>query len=76
MLSKMELRLQMDAKSGQLKNEGNSEIFSTFDDAQDSANGTAIIASEVCSMMILHLEFQLKMHLKIYIKIHKNVHLW
>ena len=42
MLSKMDLRVQMDAKSGQLKNESKSEIFSALGDAQESANGTTI----------------------------------
>ena len=42
MLSKMDLRVQMDAKSGQLKNESKSEIFSALGDAQESTNGTTI----------------------------------
>ena len=42
MLSKMDLRVQMDAKSGQLKNESKSETFSALGDAQESANGTTI----------------------------------
>ena len=42
MLSKMDLRVQMDAKSGQLKNESKSEIFSALGDAQESGNGTTI----------------------------------
>ena len=40
MLSKMDLKVQMDAKSGQLKSESKSEIFSTSGDAQESANRT------------------------------------
>ena len=36
MLSKMHLRVQMDAKSGQLKNESKSEIFSSPGDTQES----------------------------------------
>ena len=42
--SKMDLKVQMDAKSGQLKNENKSEVFSAPDDAQESANGTTINA--------------------------------
>ena len=40
----MDLKVQMDAKSGQLKNESKSEVFSAPDDAQESANGTTINA--------------------------------
>ena len=40
MLSKMDLRVQMDAKSGQLKNESKSEVFSAPDDSQERTNGT------------------------------------
>ena len=46
MLSKMDLRVQMDAKSGQLK-KSKSEIFSAPGDAQDSANGTTINAFDM-----------------------------
>ena len=71
MLSKMDLRVQMDGKSGQLKKGSTSDIFSAFDDAEESANG----AFEVCLMMIIHLALHLKMHFKIYIKMPKKVHL-
>ena len=37
-LLKMDLRVQMDAKSSQLKNESKSELFSAPGDAQESAN--------------------------------------
>ena len=51
MLSKMDLRLQMDVTSGQLKNERKSEPFSAPGDAQESANRTTINASKVCLMI-------------------------
>ena len=66
--------MQMDAKSSQLKNESKNELFSAFDDAQESANGTVINVFEVCLMMIIRLEMHLKMHFKLYIKMHKKVH--
>ena len=44
MLSKIDLRVHMDAKSGRLKNESKIEIFSVPGDAQESANGTTINA--------------------------------
>ena len=69
MLSKMDLRGQMDAKSGELKNESKSKLFSAPGDAQESANGTTTNAFE----MWLMVEF--KMSFKIYIKMHKKVHL-
>ena len=40
--SKRGLRVQMDAKSGQLKNESKSELFRTPGDAKESANGATI----------------------------------
>ena len=43
MLFEMDLRVQMDAKSGQLKNKSKSEIFSTPGDEQESANETTIM---------------------------------
>ena len=46
-LSKINLRVQMDAKSGHLKSEGKSDIFSAPGDAQESANGTTINAFDV-----------------------------
>ena len=71
----------MDAKSGQLKNESKSEIFSAPGDAQESANGTTINMFDVRLMvqfrmhLIIHTELHLKVHFKIYIKMNKNVHL-
>ena len=38
MLSKMDLRVQMEAKSGQLKNESKSEIFNAPGDANNERN--------------------------------------
>ena len=38
MLSKMDLRVQVDVKSGQLKNESKSEIFSAPGDANNERN--------------------------------------
>ena len=51
MLSKMDLRVQMDAKPGLLKNESKSEIFSTPGDVQDSAKGAAINGFDLCLMV-------------------------
>ena len=71
----------MDAKSGQLKNESKSEIFSAPGDAQESANRTTINMFDVRLMvqfrmhLIIHTELHLKLHFKIYIKMNKNVHL-
>ena len=71
----MDLWVQLDAKSSQLKNESKNEPFSAFDDAQESANRTVINVFDVClMMMIIQLEFHLKMHFKLYIKTHKKVH--
>ena len=69
MLSKMDLRGQMDAKSGELKNESRSKLFSAPGDAQESANGTTTNAFEIWLMV------EFKMSFKIYIKMHKKVHL-
>ena len=71
MLSKMDLRLQMDAKSGQLKNESKSEIFSAPGDVQQSANRTTTNAFNVRLIvkfrvhLIVHLELQLKVRFNI-----------
>ena len=76
----MGLRVQMDPKSGLLKNESKNELFSTPGDAQESANGTTINAFDVRLMiqfrvhLIINLELDLKVHFKIYIKVHKKVH--
>ena len=70
--------MQMHAKSGQLKNESKSDVFSAPDDAQECANGTTINVCEVCLIIqfrvhqIMQLESHLKMHFKIYIKMHKR----
>ena len=47
MHSKMDLKVKMNAKSGHLKNEGKSQLFSAPGDAQWSANGTMINAFEM-----------------------------
>ena len=44
---KMDLKVQMNAKSVHLKNESKSQLYSAPDDAQGSANGTTINAFEV-----------------------------
>ena len=80
MLSKMYLRVQVNAKSGHLKNESKSEIFNIPGDTQESANGTMINVFDVHFMVqfrvhpIMHLELHLNVHFKIYIKMHKKVH--
>ena len=51
MLSKMDLSVQMNAKSAQFENENKSEHFSAPADAQESTNGTTINAFEVCLMI-------------------------
>ena len=51
MLSEMDLRVQMDAKSDQLKNKSKSKIFSALDDAQESVNATTISAFDVRVMV-------------------------
>ena len=79
MLSKMDLSVQADAKSGQLKNESKNELFSAPGNEQECENGTAINAFVFCLMiqfrvhLIIHLELHLNVHFKIYIKIHKKV---
>ena len=82
MLLKMDLMVQIDAKSDQLKNESKSEIFSVPVDAQESANETIINAFEVVSLivqywvqLIMPLELHLKVPFTIYIKLDKKVHL-
>ena len=47
----MDLRVQIDAKSGQLKNVSKSELFSAPGDSQESENGTWTNAFEVCLMI-------------------------
>ena len=70
MHSKMDLRVQVDAKSGQLKNESKSEIFSATGDTQESAKRRTINAFDVRLMvqfrmhLIIHLELHLKLHFK------------
>lgn len=71
MLLKMNLRVQMNAKSVQLKNE--SKI-----DAHEGANRTTINAFDVCLMMLyrVHLIKHLTLHLKVHFKkIYKEIHL-
>lgn len=80
-LSKMDLRVQVDAKSGQLKNHIKNELFSEPGDAQESASRTTINVFEVRLMtqfrvyLIIHLKLHLKVHLKNYINMHKKVQL-
>ena len=45
----MHLRVQMDAKSGQFKNESESEMFRAPSDAQEIASGTMMF--DVCLMV-------------------------
>ena len=78
--SKTDLRVQMDAKFGQLKNESKTKIFSGTGDAQESANGTMINVFDVNLMvqfrvhLIRHLELHLMVHSKSYIKVHKKIY--
>ena len=80
MSSKMDLRVQMDAKSGQLKNESKTKIFFEPGDAQQSANGTTINMFDLSLIvqftvhLIIHLQLHLRVHFKIYIKVHKKLH--
>ena len=80
-LSKLDLRVQMDTKSGQSKNESKREVSSAPDDVQESANGTTINAFDVPLMvefrvhLTIHLEFHLKVRFKIYVKVLKKVQL-
>ena len=80
MSSKMDVRVQMDAKLGQLKNESKTKIFGEPGDAQESSNGTAINTFDVSLMIhfrvhpIMHLQLSLTVHFKIYIKAHKKLH--
>ena len=77
----MNFRVQMDAKSGQLKNKSKSEISIAPGDTQESANGEKLNAFDVQLMvqfsvhLITHLKLHLKAHSKIYIKVHKKMHL-
>ena len=66
MLSKSDLRVQMDAKSGQLKNESKSEIFSASGDAQESANGTTINAFKV--LLIVQIRVPLIIHIELHLE--------
>ena len=81
MLLKMELKVQMNAKFGKLKNESNGEIFSALGDAQERANKTTISAFEVRLMIQFRVppykapEVHLEVHFKICIKMDKKVHL-
>ena len=81
MLSKTDLRVQMDAKSNQLKHETKNEPFSAPADTQESADRITIKAFEVHVMtqfwahLIIHLDLHLKMPFKIYIKMYKKVQL-
>ena len=67
MLSKMDLTGQMDAKSGQLKNESKSEMFSAPGDAQESAYEITINVFDVCLMI------QFRVHLITHLELHLNV---
>ena len=74
MISKMDLRVQMNGKSGQLKNESKSDDFRASDDAQESANGTTINVFDVRLMVQCRVHLIIR-HFKIYIKVFKKVHL-
>ena len=80
MFSKMDVRVQMHAKLGQLKNESKTKIFCEPGDAQQSSNGTTINTFDVGLMiqfrvhLIMHLQLSLRVHFKIYIKAHKELH--
>lgn len=67
----------MDAKSGQLKNESNSELFSAPADAQESVNGTTAKVFEVLLMrqFSVHLIIQLELHPKVPFKIYVKIDL-
>ena len=75
----MDLRVQMGAKSSQLKNKSKSEIFSASADAKESGNGTTVNAFDVRLMtqfwvhLIIRLERHPKVHFNIYIMMHKKV---
>ena len=81
MFAKMDLEVQMDPESVQLKNESKRELFSAPADAQDNVNRTTTNAFKMRLMiqfrvhLIIYLELHLKVHFKIYIKIHKEMHL-
>ena len=47
----MDVRIQIDSKSGLFKNERKSEIVSSSSDAQESANWTMINASQACLLI-------------------------
>ena len=69
--SKMDLTVQIDTKSGQLKNEIKSELLSTPGNTQESANGTTVNVFGVRLMVQfrVHLIVRLKLYLKMYFKI-------
>ena len=76
MVSNIDLRVRMDAKSGQLKNGNKSEIFSAPVDVQESANETtnAFDVSLIVQFwvhLIIHLGLHL-LHFIIYIKVQKR----
>ena len=74
----MDLRVLMDPKSSQLKNQSRSEIFNVPGNAQEIVNGTTINAFDVRLVvqfrvrLIIHLALHLKVHFKIYIKCTKG----
>ena len=77
----MDLRVQMNGNLRQIKNESESEIFSAFGDAQESANGATINVFEVSLMtqhavhLIIHMELHLKMHFKMSINMNEEASL-
>ena len=64
MLSKIDLKVQMDAKSGQLSNESRSKVFGAPNNARESAIKTTINAFDVRLMV------QFRVHLIIHLEIH------
>ena len=65
MLSKIDLKVQMDAKSGQLSNESRSKVFGAPNDARESVNETTINAFDV----------RLMVQFRVHLIIHQERHL-
>ena len=78
MLSNIDISVQMNSKSVQLKNKSKSELFREPVYAHESAKKTTTNAFRVHLMLqfrvhlIIHLELYLKVHFKICIKLHKR----
>ena len=63
-------------KSGQLKNESKSELFTVPSNAQGNTNRATINSFDVNLMVqfSMHLVIHLELHFTIYIKMYKKVH--